>query len=488
MTGGLAEEAGSALFWKALLQGGTHLIYLLRLLILARVLAPEDFGLLAIAMTGIGISLRLTDLGIQPSLVQRASLTDQHYNTAWTVGLLRALIIGSGIFFTAPLLAALFTEPSAVNIIRVLAILPALDAFASIKVVELNRKLQFRSLGIAKLVEALANTTISIALAPALGVWALVIGTLAGPCGYGIISYALAPHHPRFSFDRDAARSLIHYGRWIFITGVMTVSGGALLRLIISRELGAAELGIYFLAAKLAFLPNEIASEVVGAVSFPVYARVQSNINQASGTFRAIFTSMFLVLTPIFTLLFFLAPSIVKYVLGSQWEGAELLIRLLALTGLIGLVGDAAVPALKGLGQPHKFALLEGGQSFVLVICAWLFVSQFGLIGAGYAWAVATLPTLLVSVLFIRQGLRLPFAEVIKPLLAITLSSVTGGLVAMYLESRFQGLPGLCVAAVIAVAIMGAILWLLNKSFELNLTRDVAKAFPQAAPLLATLE
>ena len=88
MKGGLAEEAGSALFWKALLQGGTHLIYLLRLLILARVLAPEDFGLLAIAMTGIGISLRLTDLGIQPSLVQRASLTEQHYNTAWTVGVL----------------------------------------------------------------------------------------------------------------------------------------------------------------------------------------------------------------------------------------------------------------------------------------------------------------------------------------------------------------------------------------------------------------
>jgi lipopolysaccharide exporter len=488
MKRGLAEEAGNALFWKTLLQGGTHLIYLLRLLILARLLVPEDFGLLAIAMTGIGFSLRLTDLGMQPALVQRPTLTDQYYNTAWTVGMLRAVIIGAGVFFTAPLVAALFAEPSAVDIIRVLALLPALDALSSIRIAELIRKLHFRSLGIAKLVEALANTIISIALAPTFGVWALVIGTLIGPLGYAIVSYILAPHRPRFSLDQGAARSLIRYGQWIFVTGLMTVTGGALLRLIISRQMGTAELGIYFLAAKLAFLPNEIASEVVGAVSFPVYARVQSNISQATRTFRAIFTSMFLVLTPVFTLMFFLAPSIVTYVLGSQWEGAELLIRLLALTGLIGLVGDAAVPALKGLGQPHKYALIEGGQSLFLVVFAWIFINQFGLIGAGYAWGAATVPTFLFSIVFLRQSLRLPFTDIRKPLAAIALSSVTGGLIALYLENAFQGLLGLCVAGIAAIACTGTFLWVLNRSLELNLIRDFAKVFPQTAPLLASLD
>jgi hypothetical protein len=82
--------------------------------------------------------------------------------------------------------------------------------------------------------------------------------------------------------------------------------------------MGTAELGIYFLAAKLAFLPNEIASEVVGAVSFPVYARVQSNISQATRTFRAIFTSMFLVLTPVFTLMFFWLHLLLR----TFWEAS----------------------------------------------------------------------------------------------------------------------------------------------------------------------
>jgi O-antigen/teichoic acid export membrane protein len=197
---------------------------------------------------------------------------------------------------------------------------------------------------------------------------------------------------------------------------------------------------------------------------------------------------MFLVLTPVFTLMFVLAPSIVKYVLGSQWEGAELLIRLLALVGLFGLVADAAVPALKGLGQPHKYALLEGGQSFFLVIFAWIFINHFGLIGAGYAWGAVIAPTLLFSISFLRQSLRLPFAGTTKPLIAIALSSVTGGFVALYLENTFQGLFGLCVAIVVAIACTGVVLWVLNKALELNLTREVAKVFPQTAPLLASLE
>jgi O-antigen/teichoic acid export membrane protein len=197
---------------------------------------------------------------------------------------------------------------------------------------------------------------------------------------------------------------------------------------------------------------------------------------------------MFLVLTPVFTLLFFLAPSIVTYVLGSRWEGAELLIRMLALVGLVGLVGDAAVPALKGLGQPHKYALIEGGQSLFLVVFAWIFINQFGLIGAGYAWGAATVPTFLFSIVFLRQSLRLPFTDIRKPLAAIALSSVTGGLIALYLENAFQGLLGLCVAGIAAIACTGTFLWVLNRSLELNLIRDFAKVFPQTAPLLASLD
>jgi O-antigen/teichoic acid export membrane protein len=488
MNQGLAKEAGAALFWKAVQQGGVNLVYLFRLIILARLLTPDDFGLLAIAMVGFVPFLIITDFGMIPALVQRTEATDHHYNTAWTVGVLRAVIICLVVFLTAPKIAALFAEPRAVDIIRALSVLPLLEAAASIKIAELIRKLHFRSLGIAKLSQALANTIISIALARSLGVWALVVGTLAGPSAYIAMSYILAPHRPRLSFDRCAARSLISYGRWILITGLISISGAVALRVAISRQLGAAELGLYSLAASLAFLPHEMASEVVGSVAFPVYARLQSNIREATKAFRAVFTATLLALTPLFSLMLVLAPSLVSNLLGPQWEGTASLIQLLAVVGFLRLIGDVTVPVLKGLGQPYKFAILEGVQTILLITFAWGFIVYFGLVGAGYAWFPAAVGSLIVSIVFLRQSLHSPFVGLEKPLTAIGLASATGGLIALFIDQTWSGFVGFSVAILTAIGIIGSILWISNWAFQLEFAKDFVRAFPKAAALLPGFE
>jgi O-antigen/teichoic acid export membrane protein len=485
MSNRLAEMAGTALFWKIIQQGGVNLLYFVRLLVLARLLAPVDIGLVAIAMTGVALFNGLTDFGLQAALIQKEQITDRDYATAWTVGVLRAATVATAVFFTAPMVAGAFGEPRAVEILRVLALLPMLDAASSVRMAELIRTLRFRSVGIAKLADALANTTLCIALAPTLGVWALVVGTLAGPFVYAVLSYFLAPSRPRLLLDRDAAGSLITFGRWIFITGLATIGSAALFRAVISRQLGTAELGMYFLAAKLAFLPNEVATEVIGAVSFPVYARVQSNIAQASRAFRAVFTSTYLVLAPVFALIIVLAPSLVQHVLGAKWHGTESLIRLLAVVGFIGLIGDTAVPVLKGLGRPEKFALLEGGQSCLLVVSAWLFVGRFGLLGAGYAWCVAIGATVILSGVLLHRTLRLPFEGGAKRFGAIGVASIWGACVASYIQQAIPGATGLALAIGASGANAVALLWLLNRILALKLAADVTAAFPQAAPLLA---
>lgn len=484
----LAKDAGTALFWKALQQGGVSLIYLIRLLVLARLLTPDDFGLLAMAITAIAFLMSVTDFGMIPALVQRTEATDQHYDAAWTIGFLRALTVGATVFLAAPLIGRMFAEPRAVAVVQALSLLPLLEASASIKIAELIRDLRFRLQAVAKLFEALAVTVISIVLAQSWGVWALVFGTLAGPVVYTFISYILAPHRPRFRVDRAAARSLIIYGRWIFATGLIAISAAAILRAVISRELGAAELGLYFLAAKLAFLPNEIASQVMGGVAFPLYARLQGNIHEATKAFRTIFIATMLVLTPTFVLMVVLAPSITNHFLGAQWQGTVPLIQMLSLVGLIGLTGDAAVPLFKGLGQPFKFALLETTQSVLLIIFALPFVSSLGVIGAGYAWVAAITGTLVVSILFLRQTLRFPFRGTGKSLVAIALATAAGALTAIYIQHNFPSLLGFCLAALIAVSVTATVLWALNTVLELGFTKHFARAFPRTAPLLASFD
>ena len=244
MSASTAQRAGSALFWKGLQHAGVKAIFFLRLLVLARLLTPDDFGLLAISMVALGILSQVTDFGLVPALVQRADVNEPHYHSAWTLGVLRAMAISAVVFLGAPLIAWAFEEPRAELIIRVLALRPLLEAFASIKVVDLNRALRFRALAFLRLPEALASTVIAIALAPSLGVWALVAGSLAGPAVVLVLSYFLAPYRPRFLLDRPAAASLIQFGRWIFTVSIISVLGTALLRLVIARQLGTVELGL----------------------------------------------------------------------------------------------------------------------------------------------------------------------------------------------------------------------------------------------------
>jgi hypothetical protein len=150
----------------------------LRLLILARLLTPDDFGLVAIAVTSIGFFLSVTDVGMIPALVQGDEVDEKQYNAAWTVGVLRAAAIAVIVFFATGLIATVFAEPRAIPIIQVLALRPLLDALNSIKVADLTRRLQFRPLATYKLAEALVATLTSILLAASWGVWALVAGVL----------------------------------------------------------------------------------------------------------------------------------------------------------------------------------------------------------------------------------------------------------------------------------------------------------------------
>jgi lipopolysaccharide exporter len=471
------------MFWKAFQLGGVKLIFLARTLILARLLAPDDFGLLAISLIAVDLLMSVTNMGVIPALVQHVAPSERQFNTAWTLGISRAFLIALFVFLSAPFIAEIVAEPRSANLIRVMALRPILEAAASIKLADLTRNLQFRPLAYIYLPDALANTAVSIALAPFWGVWGLIAGILAGPVALVIMSYFKAPHRPKITFDAESARSLIRFGRWIFLGGIIAVSGSAMIQLVISRKLGVAELGIYFLAAKLAFIPAEISSEVVNAVAFPLYARLQSDARQVARAFRAILISVSALLIPICILMVALAPSLVSNVLGSRWESAVQLIQLLAFVNIIGLLGDTVVPILKGLGQPNKFVLIEFIQSALLIILIWELTGRYGVLGAPLAWLAAVGFSQIFSALFIHRLLPKPLKGLGKPIFTITAVSGLAGVAAWAVAQVIPGILGFITAASLGVIVVGIMYLLADRHFTLGLGRGLRLAFPRLTVL-----
>lgn len=477
------RQAGSGMLWRAAQLAVIKGIFLARTLILARLLMPDDFGLFAAALVGVDFLASISNLGLTSALVQLRDPDEQHYNVAWTIGLGRGLLITGSLFFAAPLLAQFLGEPRAIWLMRAVALHPTLEAAASIKVVRATRELRFRSIALIGLPEAIVNTVVAIALAQLYGAWALAAGTLAGTACTVLMSYLVAPHRPRIQFCRAAVQPLLDFGRWIFVTGLIALAGRVMLPVMVVQRLGAAELGLYYLAAKLAFIPAEVSSEVVGTVAFPLFARLQADLNQLARSFRAILISISMVLFPVCALVIALTPGLVGQVLGPRWNGTTTLIQLLVLVNAFGLFGDLVGPILKGIGQPHRLAIIELVQSSLLILTIWISTDYVGVRATALAWLVAVGASQIISAAFLQHVLPRTLAGLVGPLSAITAASASGGLLAVVVALALPGWLGLAAGAWLGFAAIAMLLWLADRYLPLGLGYAFCRAFPPVAGL-----
>jgi lipopolysaccharide exporter len=478
------RAAGDAVLWQSFQMGSVKAVYLARLVILAILLTPADFGLFAIATAASGLLQNLTNFAMIPALVQAQDIDEAKYASAWTFDMARSLLVTIVTIIAAPFFASIFTEPLALPLIQAMALRPLLESMISIKVAALNRNLSFRPLAFLKIVEAIFNAAVSIALARSYGVWAMVFGMIFGGMAMVITSYILAPYRPRILFDWKSVQPLMKFGGWILLTGVISMVGHFGLRIVISRQVGAEGLGLYFLAAQLAFLPSEVASEVVGAVSFPLYARLQSEIHQAARAFQAILTSLMALLYPVCALIIVMSPILVAEVLGPKWDGTVSLIQILALVTMIALLGDATIPLVKGFGQTYRVTQIEFVQSSLLIGLIWFFTRHFGTIGAALAWLPAIIGVQILCLYFIQDIFHDPMKETRKPLLAIFLATAAGMGISYLAISFSPNIPGLLIAGALAALLTVSILWFLDQRYSLGLVRNLVIAFPQVASIL----
>jgi len=478
------RAAGNAMAWKLVQMGGVKVIYLIRLLVLATLLAPADFGLIAIATAATGFLLSLTNFGLIPAVVQAENMDDAKYDAAWTFDVVRSLIVTSLTIIFAPTIANIFAEPLAIPIIQALALRPFIESMTSIQVAAMNRNLSFRPLAYLKIVEAISNTVISISLANFIGVWALVFGWIGGAVSMVITSYILAPYRPHISLNWKAVSPLMNFGGWVFLTSLVAMAGNYGLRIAISRQLGAEGLGLYFIAVQLAYLPNEVANEAVGAVAFPLFARLQSNVSQATRAFRALFSGLAAVIFPICALIIVLAPTLTHDVLGPSWAGTEEVIRVLSLVVMIGTFGEVAVSVFKGFGQPYRITLLEVIQSSLTISFVWTLTKRFGLVGSALAWLPAILFSQLLSVRFLQNILDHPLRGLQNSLIAILASTGLCFVVARTASSLIPGVVGLVTASTLGVLCTILLLWAVDRRYKLGFARNFALAFPQFASLL----
>ncbi len=279
--------------WTLAGEGGGHVIRFVSNLILARLLVPEAFGVMVVVtMVQTGLSM-FSDIGIQPAIVQHKRGDDQVFlDTAWTTQAVRGVLLGVATCALAWPMAAYANHPELVQILLVVSLTSVADGFLSTKVFTCNRQLSLGRLTVLNLGCALLGLAARIVWAwfnPT--VWALVAGGLAFTVPRAILSHWILPGTVnRLRWDRESSRELFKFGRWVFLSTVLTFVALQLDKFVFVKMIELSLLGIYNIGQMFARLPVETMTKVATSVLFPALSRVRErggNLESAFARVRA---------------------------------------------------------------------------------------------------------------------------------------------------------------------------------------------------------
>lgn len=392
-------------FWAFSLSIVLRLFGLVRTLIVARLLAPGDFGLMGLALLMLSLIDSFTQTGFRTALVQRKGDIRPYLDTAWTIEVLRGLALAALLFLAAPLIASFFKAPQATVIIRVMAIAVLISGFVNSGVIYFEKELEFHRRFLLQLCQAVAELGVGIGLAFALkNVWALVYGALAGSVARLVASYVLHSYRPGFRLDWAKARELYNFGKWVVGSGVLVYLLLHLSDWIVGKVLGVVALGFYRMAYLISQFTTTEVTHVTSQVALPAYAKLQANQARLREAHLRILDFIAFLSFPLAGLLYFVVPRSLDVIIGEKWRLMVPAFQLLVVWGLTRSISSATSALFQGMGRPDVTTKLLLFRLLLLAALIYPLTVRYELVGTALAVVVSAF---VVDSLFIYVAMRI---------------------------------------------------------------------------------
>ncbi|MEE9385347.1 MAG: oligosaccharide flippase family protein [Nannocystaceae bacterium] len=395
----LKRKAISAATLSLLQVAGAHAIRLGGNLILTRLLFPEAFGMLSLVTTLLyGVSM-LSDIGISDSIIRSPRGDEREFvDTAWTLQVIRGLIIFAGCCVLAYPFAWFYEAPDLVFLVQLSGIAIVIRGFTPVKLLSLGRHLKLArvaGLDLSSQVVGLACTTL---LAAQFGAtWTLPVGTMLATFVRVVGAMLFVPGpNGRFCLAPGPRKEISTYGRWIVVSSTLTFIAASSDTLIIGRLAGVEFLGVYGIAANLARAPGMALISVSDRVVFPLYSRLTSEGEALAEHFERVRQPLLVGAAATTAILMAVGDSLIQVLYDDRYQAGGSLIRVLALAGWIRIYCVTNESALKALGVPRAVATGTLARVLCLLICLPIAI-RFGGVDTGI-W-VLVLADLLAAML-----------------------------------------------------------------------------------------
>lgn len=421
----LSAKVHKGTIWVSIATICARGLNVLSAIILARLMAPKEFGLMAVIMAIIAFSQGTTQTGFESALIQKQERPDDFLNTTWTFELLRHLILFLIIFLAAPFLASFFNDPSAVTILRVTSMILVFQSLRNIGVVYFRKNLDFKNQFLFEIVPMIANICVVIPLAFFLkNVWALVWASLATSIVTCCISYIMHPYRPRVDFNIRRASNLFTFGKWILGESILGMIREQGITMFVGKFLGIQTLGFFNRAVVFSSMILQQIILIVWKVGYPAYSQLQYHPERFKQVFLKTLQLLTFIGIPMAGGLFVLSYDFVHLFLTDKWLNIVPLMQILCLQAMFNIINTPAEITFQASGNPGIGTKISTFGVIILAITVYPLTVYYGVTGTVISLFLSVFITSPIVWYMSMKIIRCSFPEFIKPIALSLISTI----------------------------------------------------------------
>jgi PST family polysaccharide transporter len=444
----LVKKTIHGVYWTGVSQYSRLMFSLVVTAILARLLAPKEFGLIAMVVVFTNFISLFKDFGLSQAIIQSKNPTQGQLSTSFWMNVMAGSILCLVMVLAAKIISLFYNEPKLLLVTMALAPNYLIASFGIVHSTILNKEMKFKKLaGIEILTSGIAGIAAIVMAIMGFGVWSLVNQQIIY-CSLSVISlWATTNWKPEYVFEWNEMKGLIGFG--LNLTGFRFVNyfNRNFDNLLIGKYLGAASLGIYSIAYRLLTLPLHQISDVLGKVMFPSFSIMQDDKAAVRKGFLKMARYISIITFPMMIGLLVLAPEFVRVVFGAKWERAIFIIQIFSLIGLLQSIGHTNGWIYLSQGRTD-IQFRWGIFSFLLIVPSFIIGLRWDVEGVAVAYALVSLllsfPNYFISFGLIDLKTKDFFRQLKQPLL---FSVIMGGIIMIgkYILQQYMAANGFVV-------------------------------------------
>lgn len=417
----LGKQVAAGAIWMLALKLVIKLIGLVSTIILARLLGPEDFGLIAIIMAFFALIEIFGNFSFDTVLIQKKDVARSHYDTAWSLNLGFGVVACFFSFVSSGWVADFYRDPRIEGVMRVMGFLFLVGGLQNIGVVQFRKNLTFEQEFKFQLLPKIASFFVTIILAFALrSYWALVFGSLVWRMFVVAFSYYVHPYRPSVNFSEW--RHLLGFSKWLMINNVLFFLNNKSPEMVVGKMLSPQAAGLFSIAHEVSVLPT---SEMVGNINtatYPGYCKVSDDLGELKRMYISVMAMVSILVLPAGFGLSAISNVLVPVVLGEKWLGAVSLVALLSLSGSLIALNTNTGFLFLAMARPKITTAMSFLRVVVLLPSMVYFGLLYGLDGVASAVLFTAVAVFLSFLILIRVRLGVLWGQMLqvylRPLLA----------------------------------------------------------------------